>query len=185
MNEENNVQSAQFLKKAIKETDKKKDKKSGKSRIKELQELLSKVSEENKDLKDKLLRNMADFENFKKRKSKEFSELSYYISFDFAKDILQILDQLELSLKSSKENGNFDSFYKGVLLIYNNFLEMLNKKGIKPFESVGKEFNVEQHEAVMQVEAEEQSSNIVIEEYQKGYLFNDRILRHAKVVVCK
>ena len=178
-------QKEEIVEKEIKEPAVKKTKKRGKSKVKELEESLSKSLEENARLNDTLLRNMADFENYKKRIEREFSELILNVNANFVKDILQILDELELSLKSSKENGDFESFYEGITLIYNKFLELLKIKGLKPIESIGKEFDVEMHEAVLQMEKEGHPPNIVIDEYQKGYLFNDRVLRHAKVVVSK
>lgn len=188
MTEEYKYQNEKTTESTEKEQEKstgKKSKKRGKSKTKELEELLSIASEENNRLKETLLRKLADFENYKKRKDKEFANLSYYVSSEFCKELLPILDQLELSLETSKEKKNFESFYEGISLIYNNFLEILEKKGLKPFKSVGEEFDFEKHEAVLQKEKDEQPSNIVIEEYQKGYIFNDRILRHAKVVVSK
>ena len=163
----------------------KKAHKSRKSKGKELEEELKKVKEQNSELKESLLRKMADFENYKKRTEREFADLISNANTNLIKDILHILDELELSLKASKENTDYDSFYEGVNLIYTKFFDLLKQKGLKPIESVGEEFNVDKHEAVMQKEKEGTPSNIIIEEYQKGYLFNDRVIRHSKVVVSK
>ena len=92
---------------------------------------------------------------------------------------------MDLSLKSSEENKEFDSFHEGINLIYTKFLDILKQKGLKSIEAVGKKFDTDHHEAVMQMEKEDTPSNTVIEEYQKGYMLNERILRHAKVVVSK
>ena len=156
-----------------------------KSRIKELEEALSEGLKENAQLKDNLLRRMADFENYKKRVEKEFSEITLKANAEFAKDILQVLDELEISLKKSKENSDFETFYEGINLIYNKFIEILKSKGIQLIESIGKEFDVEKHDAILMMEKEGTPSNIIIDEYQKGYLINDKVLRHAKVVVNK
>ena len=167
-----------------KKTELKKPKKR-KSRIKELEEALSEGLKENAQLKDNLLRRMADFENYKKRVEKEFSEIILKANADFARDILQVLDELEISLKKPKENSDFETFYKGINLIYNKFIEILKSKGIQPIESIGKEFDVEKHDAILLMEKEGTPSNIIIDEFQKGYLINDKVLRHAKVVVNK
>lgn len=156
-----------------------------KTRIKELEESLSEGLKENAQLKDNLLRRMADFENYKKRIDKEFSEIILKANSVFARDILQIVDELEISLKKSKENSDFETFYEGINLIYSKFIEILKSKGIQPMDSIGKEFDVERHDAVLQMEKEGIPPNIIIDEYQKGYLINDKVLRHAKVVVSK
>ena len=185
MSDEKVGQSGEIVEKEIKEPEIKKIKKKGKSKVKELEESLSKVLEENDRLKETLLRKMSDFENYKKRIERDFSELILNANANFAKDILQILDELELSLKTSEEKEDLESFYEGITLIYNKFLDLLKKRGLEPIESIGKEFDVEMHEAVLQMEKEGHPPNIVIDEYQKGYLFNGRVLRHAKVVVSK
>ena len=156
-----------------------------KSKSKELEEELKKVKEQNSEIKESLLRKMADFENYKKRTEREFTDLISNANTNFIKDILHILDELELSLKASKENTDYNSFYEGVNLIFTKFLDLLKQKGLKPIESVGEEFDVDMHEAVMQKEEKGTPSNIIIEEYQKGYLFNGRVIRHSKVVVNK
>lgn len=169
-----------------------KSRKRKKPSLKELEKTIMKVEEENTQLKsenaqakDSLLRQMAEFDNYKKRTQREFSELIANANAQLIKDILQIIDELDLSLKSSEENKEFDSFHEGINLIYIKFLDILKQKGLKPIEAVGKEFDTDHHEAVMQMEKEDTPSNTVIEEYQKGYTLNERILRHAKVVVSK
>ena len=169
-----------------------KGKKRKKIITKELEETISKLQEENTNIKnenaqikDTLLRQMAEFDNYKKRTQREFSEIIVNANAHLIKDILQVIDELELSLKSTEENKEFDSFYEGIKLIYNKFLDILKEKGLKSIEAVGKEFNTDQHDAVMQMEKEGTPSNLVLEEYQKGYTFNERIIRHSKVVVSK
>ena len=163
-----------------------------KSSLKELEKTIMRLEEENKQLKtenaqvkDSLLRQMAEFDNYKKRTQREFSELIANANALLIKDILQIIDELDLSLKSSEENKDFYSFHEGINHLYTKFLDILKQKGLKPVESVGKEFDTDHHEAVMQMEKKDTPSNTVIEEYQKGYMLNERILRHAKVVVSK
>jgi len=164
--------------------DKPKRKKSP-SRITKLKTELEAAKAEIESLKDQLLRKAADFENYKKRVQREFENLIKTANENLITDILPVLDDFERSLNFGKDHNDFNSFYEGVELIYKKLQKTLADYGLKPIESVGKEFNLELHEAVMQVESQEHPPNTVVEEHQKGYMLNDKVIRHAKVIVSK
>jgi molecular chaperone GrpE len=100
------------------------------------------------------------------------------------KTILPVLDDLERSLKSSSEN-DVSGFRNGVELIYQKLFSILKNQGLTPMETVGQRFDVEKHDALLQVEKKGTEPGMVVEEYERGYLLNGQVLRHAKVTVSK
>jgi len=152
------------------------------------EEFLAKIEQlekERDDLKDKYLRKAAEFENYKRRTEQEFNSLTKYASEQLITDLLPVLDDFERSLHVSKDRREFGPFYKGVEMIYQKFKNLLESKGVKPIESEGKQFNVDLHDALMQSPREGVEPNTVIEEVEKGYMYKDKVIRHAKVVVAK
>ena len=135
--------------------------------------------------RDKFLRKSAEFENYRKRRDREIEQSWKAANADLIKRLLPILDDLERSLASAKENKNFETLVKGLELIHKSFLRVLQDEGVSPIESKGVEFNPELHEAMMQVEEEGVESNIVVDEHEKGYMLDDKLLRPAKVIVSK
>ena len=129
-----------------------------------------------KDLTDTLQRLQAEFENYKKRTEKENLEYKKCALQDFIKKILPVLDNFELALKHKKD--------KGIELIYLELYTILEDEGLKKIEALNKKFDPHIHEALL---AEEygREPNIVLEELQKGYMLNDKVLRHSKVKVSK
>jgi molecular chaperone GrpE len=150
---------------------------------------LEKVQAETIAYKDQLVRLMAEFENYKKRTQKEFSQLIRQANEKLIVEFLPVLDDMERTLKAAPEpesaNQKVQSFTQAVDLIYQKMILILGKQGLKPVESAGNEFNVDLHDALMQVDAPDKESNTVIEEYEKGYWLNDKVIRHAKVIVAK
>lgn len=130
-----------------------------------------------------LQRIQADFDNFRKRTAQERSDWSKYCSQRLATSLLPILDNFERALQAGGDDIN--SFRGGIELIYRQLKDALEKDGIKTMETVGKEFDPNFHEAVMQGPSEDYPDNTVIEEFQKGYLLVDRVLRPAMVKVAK
>jgi molecular chaperone GrpE len=101
-------------------------------------------------------------------------------------DITDIIDNFERAMKSAEESKDFDAFHSGVVLIEKQLVSMLeNKWGLKRFHSEGEPFNPDRHQAIAVEDSTEHDSEIVLEDFQKGYLYNDRVLRPAKVKVCK
>jgi molecular chaperone GrpE (heat shock protein) len=102
---------------------------------------------------------------------------------DLISEILPVLDDFERSLNLSKERKDFESFYRGVELIYQKLLKILESQGIKAVETVGKPFDVHYHDALMQEPREDVPPFTILKEVEKGYTFHDKVIRHAKVVV--
>lgn len=134
---------------------------------------------------DRLLRQQAEFENIRKRLEREKQEFQKFAHEDIIVDLLDILDDLERSVEAAEQGQeNFEAFLKGIEMILSHLYDLLKKKGVKPLEAKGRKFDPHQHEALMQVEASQQiKDGEVVEELQKGYLLNDRVIRTAKVKV--
>lgn len=127
---------------------------------------------------------MAEFDNFRKRTLKEKSEIIKNGAENAMRDLLPVIDDFERALKAIDENGELDSLKQGVDLIYNKFMKYLEKNGVKPIDSTGKEFDTELHEAVTTFPAADESQKgKIVDTVQTGYTLNDKVLRHAKVVV--
>ena len=127
---------------------------------------------------------MAEFDNFRKRTLKEKSEIIKNGAENAMRDLLPVIDDFERAIKAINENNELDSLKQGVDLIYNKFMKYLEKNGVKPIDSNDKEFNTELHEAVTTFPATDESQKgKVMDTVQKGYTLNDKVLRHAKVVV--
>ena len=134
-------------------------------------------------LKDQLLRKAAEFENYKRRIENDSLQWAKYAGEKIITQLLPVLDDLQRSLKSGKEKSSEDPFYKGIEMIFNKFAKILEAQGLKPMESVGKEFNVDYHDALMQVPRKDVPAHTILEEVEVGYMLFDKVLRHAKVIV--
>ena len=136
-------------------------------------------------MKDQLLRKMAEFDNFRKRTEREYGELFARAGEDIVQKLLPILDDLERSLSQPDDDNHKGAFRQGIELIYSKSLKTLQDAGLKPIETDGKEFDPNVHEAMLQVENPDVPSNHIVETFEKGYYFNGRVTRHAKVSVSK
>ena len=145
----------------------------------ELEEKTSLLSE----YEDLLKRKQAEFENYRKRVQKEMQENRKYATSEMVLDIIHIIDDFERALQL--EHSNIDAFQKGTEMIYNKLQEILHKRGLREIESLGKPFDPMYHEAVMQKEVEDEEDGIIIEELQKGYFLNKRLIRPSMVIVSK
>ena len=136
------------------------------------------------EMKDKFIRKVAEFENFKKRSSKERIELIQTAGKEVIIDMLEVLDDCE---RAEKQMSTLDEKAKeGVMLVFNKLKSLLFAKGLKPMETISKEFNPDIHEAITEIPASnDEQKGKVIDEIQKGYYLNDKIIRYAKVVVGK
>ncbi|MCK4540665.1 MAG: nucleotide exchange factor GrpE [Spirochaetales bacterium] len=147
------------------------------ARVRELEEEVS-------SLKDQYLRKQADFENFRKRMLREKEEALKFANSNLLSDLITIIDDFERAIKSSNDSRDFDSFHSGIELIEKQFTAMLDRKyGLKRFESLGEEFDPQKHEALMMGGSADHDSQVVLEDFQRGYILHDRVLRHAKVKV--
>ncbi|MCM8791787.1 MAG: nucleotide exchange factor GrpE [Candidatus Omnitrophica bacterium] len=135
---------------------------------------------------DRILRLQADFENTRKRLEREKQEFIKFANEGLILELLNIVDDLERTLELAQTgHQDFSAFLKGVEMILAHFYDMLKQHGLKPIEAKGKLFDPHYHEALLQVEDATLADNTVVEELQKGYLLNDRVLRTAKVKVSK
>ncbi len=142
------------------------------------QELEEKIS----DLQDSLLRKVAEFENYKRRTENDQLNLLKYAAESFILKVLPVYDDLGRSVDHLSES-NIDSIKEGLKLVYHKFTKVLEEQGIKKLEVKGKEFDVEFHEALMQQPSADFPSNTVINEVEPGYLYKDKVIKHAKVIV--
>ena len=134
------------------------------------------------ELEDRTKRQMAEFENFRKRTEKEKSQMFETGAKSVVEKILPVIDNFERGL-AAIEPDNKDSFYEGMCMIHKQMLNELEKIGVTPIEALGKEFDPNFHNAVMQVESEEFESGIVAQELQKGYMYRDAVVRYSMVAV--
>lgn len=149
-------------------------------------ESLKEKAKQAEEYLDRLLRLQAEFDNAKKRLEKEKQDFVKFANEGIILELLNILDDLERTLELAKtKHQDLAAFLKGVEMILAHLYEMLKGYGVKPIEAEGKLFDPHYHEALMQVENQEVPEHTVIEELQKGYSLNDRVIRTAKVKVSK
>ncbi len=146
-------------------------------------ERIEELENETADLKDKLLRRAAEFENYKRRTENDQLNLLKYAAESFIIKLLPIVDDFERSLQHIDNSSDIESIKKGLKLIYDKLMKTLDEQGIKKIEAVGQPFDVEFHEALMQRKADNVAPHTVLDEIEKGYMYKDRVIRHAKVVV--
>ncbi len=134
-----------------------------------------------KELKETLQRVQAEFENYKKRVEKEKEEFTKFASAGIIRQILPVVDNFEAALKNSSNNAEFA---KGIEMIYAQLFSVLENAGLKKIDAEGKMFDPYLHEALMQQEVDGEEG-IVIEEFQKGYMLDENVIRHSKVKISK
>lgn len=147
-----------------------------------LEERVTELEEKNKDLNDRILRRAAEFENYKRRTENEKEVLLRYAAEPFILRILTIYDDLKRSL-SHIDDDNLDSLRDGFKMIADKFTQILDGQGVKIMDTTGKEFDYEYHEALLQQPSEDVPANMIIEEVEPGYIYKDKVLKHAKVIV--
>ena len=156
---------------------------------KEPEEEKDKRDEKIAELNDKNLRLMAEFENFRKRTDREKEQMFENGAKSVIEKVLPVIDNFERALDMTSSEGSEekenDPFMDGMQKVYRQLMDELEKIGVKPIEAVGTEFNPEFHNAVMQVDSEEFDSGVVATEMQKGYMYNDSVVRHSMVGVAK
>lgn len=135
------------------------------------------------ELTDQVKRQMAEFENFRKRTEKEKTQMYEVGAKSIIEKILPVVDNFERGLAAVPEEQKNDAFVDGMDKIYKQMMTVFAELDVKPIEAVGKEFDPEYHNAVMQVESEEYESGVVAQELQKGYMYRDSVVRHSMVAV--
>lgn len=180
MTEEKNSRAKQTDRKNARTKAKKDDK-----TLKKLKDEIRQLKTKNEELSDKFTRLVAEFDNYKKRSDKEYISLIKNANEKLITELLPVIDDMERSLAHLNEKNNFKSLLEGFQLIHKNLVSILEKQGLKPMESLGSEFDPDKHDALMQVENKDVKSNHIVDEHLKGYLFNDKVIRHAQVIVSK
>jgi len=162
---------------------------SGSSRLNEPVEEeseLEKLRAEIDDQKDKFLRKLAEFENYKRRNAKERMELIQTAGREVITDMLDVLDDCDRAQKQMENSEESGEIKQGVMLVFNKLRNSLNARGLKAMETIGEEFNPDLHDAITEIPAPTPDmKGKIIDEVMKGYYLNDKIIRHAKVVVGK
>src|ERR1035437_7718062 len=141
------------------------------------------LENEVEELQDKVLRKAAEFENYKRRTENDQLNLLTYGAESFISKLLPIIDDFERSMKHLESANDNDSLKEGMSLIYNKFIKILDEQGVKKMDSKGKPFDVNYHEAVLQQKDDDVPPHTVIDELESGYLYKDKVIRHAKVIV--
>ncbi|MBF0522092.1 MAG: nucleotide exchange factor GrpE [Candidatus Omnitrophica bacterium] len=138
------------------------------------------------DYKDKYVRLCAEFDNARKRMERERQEFIKYANEGLIAQFLDILDDLERTVKAAEEkHEDYESFLKGIELVMSRLHDMLKKSGVKPMDAKGKMFDPHCHEPLLQEESAKEPEGTVLEEFQKGYYYHDRVVRTAKVKLAK
>lgn len=145
----------------------------------EIEKLKAKFDE----LNDKYLRQAAEFDNFRRRNAKERVELIQTAGKDVITDLLVVLDDSERAQKQMDVTNDITQIKEGIQLVFSKLRNTLFAKGLKPMETLGTEFDPDLHEAITEIDAGEEMKGKIVDEVQKGYYLNDKIIRHAKVVV--
>lgn len=149
--------------------------------IEKLQEDLKVQKEKTDEYYEHLQRNMAEFDNYKKRISKEKSMVYLNATSEIIEEILPVMDNFEKAINTECKTDT--SFKDGVVMIYGQLKDFLNKLNVKEIETVGTTFNPELHEAVMHEEDNSRGEKEVVEVFRKGYIIDDKVIRHAMVKV--
>ena len=151
-------------------------------KLDELSNLKKQLEQKNKqidDLTDTLKRLQAEFENFKKWNTKEKSEFVKYAHADIIANMLPVLDSFEIALKNTSDK---EKFVEGIKMIYAQIHSILEAEGLRPIKAIGEKFDPYRHEVLMKQDSNN-PEDVVLEEFQKGYMLNDKVLRHSKVKV--
>ncbi len=152
----------------------------------ELRNALAKNEELEKqfnEYKDAYIRKLAEFENYKRRNENDQLNLLKYAAEPFIKSILTVYDDLERSLEHINDDNSIESLKKGLELVYEKFTKILDTQGVKKIDAKGKPFDVELHEALMQQQTDGVPAHTVLDVIEPGYIYKDKVIRHAKVIV--
>ncbi len=152
----------------------------------ELVKALEQKTKEAAEAQEKYLRTYADFDNYRKRMQRDMADFRKYANEQLVLELLTVVDSLGLALKHSTEAGEASQgLQQGVELVYKQMRDTLEKFGVKQFAAAGEPFDPAKHDAMMQVVTDEVPENTVVQVFQEGYVYHDRVLRHAKVSVSK
>ncbi len=154
--------------------------------VEKLSKALEQKTKEAAEAHDRYLRTYADFENYRKRMQRDFADFKKYANAQMARELLSVVDHLALAIQHASEAGeNSEGLRQGVELVYKQLLDALEKFGITSFAAKGEAFDPKKHDAVMQEATDAVPENTVVQVFQEGFLYHDKVLRHAKVSVSK
>ncbi len=167
------------------ESKKKTSKKSSKlnKEAEELKSMLASKIDEMAELNDKYLRLMAEYDNFKKRTAKEKEQLKLDTVGDTVTELLPVIDNFERAMSAFSDEDKASEFYKGVEMIYKQCIDSFQKLGVTEISAIGEEFNPELHNAIMHIDDETIADNTIVEQFQKGYVYKDKVIRYSMVKV--
>lgn len=149
-------------------------------------EATEKLKTELADMKDKYLRMMAEFDNYKRRNAREKEELRQTAGKDIIQTLLPVMDDVDRAFKQIEISDDVDRIKEGITLVFNKLRHTLQQKGLKKMESLHQDFDADLHEAITEIPAgDEKMQGKVVDEIEPGYYLNDKLIRHAKVVVGK
>ncbi|MHC4185050.1 MAG: nucleotide exchange factor GrpE [Planctomycetota bacterium] len=154
-------------------------------KLEELRQQIGNLQSEKDEITGKLQRVGADYANFQKRVARQIADTIAYDKELIMKTLLPVLDNFEHTLANAQVGDNADAFVKGVRIIYDQMLDILKSHGVEQIKAAGEKFDPSLHEAMMQKAHPDREEDIVLEEFQKGYKLNGRVIRPAKVVVNK
>lgn len=154
-------------------------------KLENLRAKLTQIAEEAEEYKDKYIRALAEMENQRKRLEREKIDFQKYANERFILSIIPVMDNFERAIKSAEEIDVAKELTEGIKMIFKQLKEVLEKKGVKPFESLGEKFDPKKHEAFLAIESEKHEPSTIVEEIEKGYLLGDKVIRPAKVAVSK
>jgi molecular chaperone GrpE len=143
------------------------------------------IQRQRDDYYDRLLRKTAEFDNYRKRVDRDRQSMSEAVTADVVRDLLPLVDDLERALKSDPGSEGAEAYRRGVELIHRQLLEILKKRGVRPIEALGADFDPHYHQAVTHEHVEGARDGEVIEEFGRGYMIGDRLLRPSMVKVAK
>lgn len=155
------------------------------AKLEQLQQQIDRLQKEKDELFAKLQRIGADYDNFQKRSSRQLADSLAYEKETLIKTILPALDNFEHTLANAEKSESVDVLAKGVKIIYDQLLSILKSHGVEQIEAAGEPFDPARHEAMLQKTQQDKEDGVVLEEYQKGYKLNSRVIRPAKVIVNK
>lgn len=153
-----------------------------------VESLMQKLHEKEKEAAenyDKYVRAVAELENYKKRAARDRAESLKFGQENLIRDILPLMDSLERAMAHACRSNDFEAFKEGLQLLQNQLSSCLGRQGVETIEAAGRDFDPNVHEAVLQVESADHGHNQVVQEFEKGYLLNGRLLRPSKVSVCR
>jgi molecular chaperone GrpE len=151
--------------------------------LQKAEQKIAELESQIKDWQDKFLRKAAEFENYKRRSEIDQINLINYASESMIVKFLPVVDDFERSLSHINDDSNNNAIIEGIKLVYEKLIKILNEQGVKKMQVKGEPFNVDFHDALMQRKDETVPPHTVLEEVESGYLYRDKVIRHAKVIV--